>query len=193
MVRTHPMSRHVILASASPRRRALLAQVGVAFTVEEPEHVEDLDARANALGKARAVALRHDGEDVLVLGADTVVVVDGDALGKPVDADDARAMLRRLSGRTHEVETAYALVDGRDGREVARAVTTTVTFRALSDAEIDAYVASGEPMDKAAAYGIQGHGALLVDRIDGDYYTVVGLPLCDLARTLREFGLDLLG
>lgn len=158
----------------------------MAFEIETADVDEGDDPGANALAKARTVAARHGGEDVVVLGADTIVVLDGEVLGKPVDAAAAAVMLRRLSGRTHVVVTAYAVVDVRSGDEVVRSVETAVTFRSLADAEIDAYVATGEPLDKAGAYGIQGRGAVLVERIDGDYFTVVGLPLADLAVVLRN-------
>lgn len=180
--------RRLILASASPRRRALLEQIGVAFDVDVSDVEEGDDPRANAVEKARAVAARHRGEDAVVLGADTEVVLDGAVLGKPADGAHAREMLSRLSGRTHSVVSAYALVDCVTGDELVRAVETDVTFRPLTDDDIDAYVATDEPLDKAGAYGIQGRGAVLVERIDGDYFTVVGLPLADLAVALRGFG-----
>ena len=179
----------LVLASASPRRRALLEQVGIPCTVERAGVDEGDDPAANARAKARAVAASRAGDDAVVLGADTIVVLDGDVLGKPADAADAAAMLRRLSGRTHTVVTAYALVHCGTGDECVRSVEAAVTFRALDDDEIAAYVATGEPLDKAGAYGIQGRGALLVERIDGDYFTVVGLPLSDLAVSLRRVGL----
>jgi septum formation protein len=180
----------VILASASPRRRDLLAQVGVAFVVEPVETDEGPDPVANAVTKAGAVAARHAGEDAVVLGADTEVVLDGEVLGKPGDGRHAAAMLRRLSGRSHTVVSAYALVDCRSGEQVVRAVETAVTFRPLTDGEIDAYVATGEPLDKAGAYGIQGRGAALVDRIDGDYFTVVGLPIAAVVADLRRLQVE---
>ena len=179
--------RRLILASASPRRRELLSQIGVVFDVDAAHVDEGDDPRVNAVEKARAAAARHRGEDAVVLGADTEVVLDGSVLGKPGGEAHAREMLRRLSGRTHAVVTAYALVDCTTGRELVRSVETEVTFRHLTDDDIDAYVATGEPLDKAGAYGIQGRGAVLVDRIDGDYFTVVGLPLADLAAALRDF------
>jgi septum formation protein len=179
--------RRLILASASPRRRELLSQIGVVFDVDAAHVDEGDDPRVNAVEKARAAAARHRGEDAVVLGADTEVVLDGSVLGKPGGEAHAREMLRRLSGRSHAVVTAYALVDCTTGRELVRSVETDVTFRHLTDDDIDAYVATGEPLDKAGAYGIQGRGAVLVDRVDGDYFNVVGLPLADLAAALRDF------
>jgi septum formation protein len=180
----------LILASASPRRRALLEQVGLAFDVEPVDVEEGDDPVANAAAKARAVAVRHAGEDVVVLGADTEVILDGEVLGKPADAAAAAAMLRRLSARTHAVVTAYALVHCGKGEEVVRSVETAVTFRALSDDEIGVYVATGEPLDKAGAYGIQERGAALVARIEGDYPNVVGLPVGDVVADLRRLGVQ---
>lgn len=184
------MRRRLVLASSSPRRRALLEQVGLTdLDVEPSDHPEDGGGPdVHALAKARAVAARHAGEDVVVLGADTVVVVDGRAIGKPASPDDARRILRELSGRDHEVVTAWAIVDCGDGAEVQGSSTTTVTFRELDHATIEAYVATGEPRDKAGAYGIQGRGALLVERIHGDWPTVVGLPVGDVVPALRDLG-----
>jgi septum formation protein len=190
----------LVLASASPRRRDLLAQVGLVATVEPADVDERLvpgrdpvdHAVALAAAKAAAVAGRHTGTPALVLGADTVVVLDGEALGKPRDADDARRALTRLSGRRHDVVTAWSLVDARTGAVHAGVGRTAVWFRALSADEITAYVATGEPLDKAGAYGIQGVGALLVERIDGDHATVVGLPVAAVALALRHLGLDAL-
>jgi septum formation protein len=179
--------RRLILASASPRRRELLSQIGVVFDVDAAHVDEGDDPRVNAVEKARAAAARHRGEDAVVLGADTEVVLDGSVLGKPGGEAHAREMLRRLSGRSHAVVTAYALVDCTTGRELVRSVETDVTFRHLTDDDIDAYVATGEPLDKAGAYGIQGLGGQFVRRIEGDYTNVVGLPLADLAAALRDF------
>ncbi len=185
----------VVLASGSPRRRELLSQVGIRHRVqpadidetvlpgETPEgHVERL-----ALAKADAVAaLENTPADAIVLAADTIVVVDDDILGKPDDADQARAMLRRLAGRTHTVHTAVAMVRG--SRKASRVDSVSVTFRELTDREIADYVSTGEPLDKAGAYGIQGHGAALVRRIDGDFFAVVGLSLATVVEMLREMG-----
>lgn len=183
----------LVLASTSPRRRELLAQLGVVFdvlpvTVDEQrlaaEQATDHVCRL-ALAKARAGA-GQAGSDVCVLGADTVVVVDGEIFGKPVDADGAAAMLRRLSGRTHEVLSAVARVH-RGGHQV-RLSESRVTLRALSAAEIAAYCASGEPLDKAGAYAIQGRAAAFVRHLEGSYSGVVGLPLFETAELLAGVG-----
>lgn len=182
-----------ILASASPRRRELLQLILPEFVIrpaacdetcriKEPrELVMELSRR-----KCRAAVALSAPEDV-VIAADTLVFLDGEPLGKPRDAGEARIMLRKLSGRTHQVLTAYTL--WARGREQTRCLETEVTFHPLTRAEIDAYIATGEPNDKAGAYGIQGKGALLVESIRGDYYTVVGLPVSDLAKTLGREGL----
>jgi septum formation protein len=140
-----------------------------------------------ALRKARAVAARHPA--AVILGADTIVVVDDDALGKPAGAEEASAMLRRLRGRAHEVLTGVALVEMASGREATETVTSRVTMKAYGDAEITAYVASGEPLDKAGAYAIQGAGGTLVAGYDGSWSNIVGLPLETTAALLRAFGI----
>jgi septum formation protein len=183
----------VILASASSRRRELLGRICAEFRVV-PSGIEEVlegaptpaAVAALALAKARAVAGRV-GEGI-VLGADTVVVIDGDALGKPADRDAARAMLRRLRGRAHEVITGVAVVDAASGRSEATAVLTRVVMADVSDAELEAYVASGEPLDKAGGYAIQGGGAALVAGFAGSYSNVVGLPLRTTATLLSAFG-----
>ena len=181
----------LVLASASPRRVALLRQVRAAFTVvdpgpdrawpgqAEPRH----GVRALALDKARRVAAKRPG--AVVIGADTIVVARGMRLGKPRDADEARVMLRRLQGRTHEVWTGVAVVQGEEQRTGAEC--TKVSFAKLSDRDIDLYIATGEPLDKAGAYGIQGAAGLFIRGIEGDYANVVGLPLARLRRILAEF------
>lgn len=180
----------VVLASASPRRRELLALVGIAHRVvpadideralpgeESVAHVERL-----ARGKAAVVAGR--APDALVIAADTVVVIDGEILGKPHDEGEARRVVRRLAGRTHTVVTGMACA--LRGRVAAGVEQVDVTFRPLHDAEIAAYVATGEPLDKAGSYGIQGYGATIVRRIDGDYFAVMGLSLVRLVGLLGE-------
>lgn len=192
------LARPLVLASASPRRAALLAQVGLAFEVRVSDAAEDADrpgrdaaevARDHARAKALAVA--RELPERLVLGADTVVVLDGEVLGKPRDAQEADAMLRRLSGREHEVITAVALALGDGGRTRLldeHAERTRVRFRQLAAAEIADYAASGEPLDKAGGYGIQGRGALLVRAIEGCYFNVVGLPLSSTWEMLVRLG-----
>ncbi|MGH7390257.1 MAG: Maf family protein [Candidatus Rokuibacteriota bacterium] len=183
----------LILASASPRRRELLERLTPEFRVVPADVDETLAGdptpeavAALALRKARTVAVRL-GQGV-VLGADTVVVIDGDALGKPADAAEARSMLRRLRGRRHEVITGVAVVDAAGGRSAADAVVTEVVMRGYDDATIDAYVASGEPLDKAGAYAIQAAGEALVAGWVGSYSNVVGLPLDATRRLLAGFG-----
>jgi septum formation protein len=189
----------MILASASPRRLALLRGAGIEPVVRTPaiEEGERQDeppeqlVRRLATEKARAVARTMQRELLrsVVLGADTEVALDGRALGKPAGADEARAMLRALAGRTHDVLTGVHLVRLDDGRSTTAIARTRVTFRAYDDAVIQEYVRTGEPFDKAGAYGIQGQGARLVASIDGSWSNVVGLPIEELDRWLAEVGL----
>lgn len=183
----------LVLASQSPRRRELLTLVGLAHEVrpadvdETPHADEQPVPHAERLARAKAETLAVRERDAVVVAADTIVVIDDLILGKPADVAEARAMLRRLAGRTHTVFTAVAVA--RDGRTVSGVEEVRVTFRALDDAEIAAYVATGEPMDKAGAYGIQGFGATIVERIEGDYFAVMGLPLVRLVGLLADVGL----
>lgn len=187
----------IVLASQSPRRQDLLGQMGLEFTTRSPQIDEDAfqgrDARdlvqTLSREKARWVAAQLPG-DPIVIGADTVVVRDGTILGKPKDPAEAQAMLASLSGRTHQVYTGITVCQG--DKVVTQAEETQVTFRPLTQQEIACYVATGEPMDKAGAYGIQGLGGLLVAGIQGDYHNVVGLPVCRLGQILRDFGVDCL-
>jgi septum formation protein len=184
----------VILASQSPRRRELLTLVGIAHEVRPADLDETAlpgelpEPHATRLARAKAATLAARHADALVIAADTIVVIDDEILGKPRDRADAAAMLARLSGREHAVVTALAMARGAEVRSSVERVS--VTFRALSAAEIDAYVATGEPMDKAGAYGIQGYCATIVERIDGDFFAVMGLPLAALVRLAREAGAD---
>lgn len=195
--RTEGGTPRIVLASGSPRRRELLTLIGIPHEVR-PANVDEgaLPAESPATHcerlaweKARAVSRELGApDDVVVLAADTIVVVDNEILGKPRDVEHARAMLRRLAGRTHEVFTAVAVARG--ARVVSRVDRVEVTFRALEEVEISDYVATGEPMDKAGAYGIQGYGATLVRRISGDYYAVMGLGLVTVVELLREVGVE---
>lgn len=174
----------VVLASGSPRRRELLDQLGLAFVVvvphvdETPQPGEQPVALVRRLAVAKAAAVEGDP----VLGADTIVEVDGEILGKPVDADDARRMLRRLSGRSHRVHTGVAVRSGE--RTQVEVTTTIVTFAPLTPPLIEWYLGTGEPFDKAGAYAVQGHGGVFVETIRGSVSNVVGLPLSTVARLL---------
>lgn len=181
----------LVLASGSPRRRAILAALGLSFEVRPPEVDETL--RAGETGRAAARRLAEEkagavkaGEGDLVLAADTIVVLDDELLGKPEGAEEAIAMLARLSGRAHTVITGLALQTG--GKLVSAATETAVTFRGLDVEEIRAYVRTGEPLDKAGSYGIQGYGSALVERIEGDFFNVMGLPVPTFLDLLRAAG-----
>ncbi|HEX5817866.1 MAG TPA: Maf family protein [Gemmatimonadales bacterium] len=180
----------LVLASASPRRRQLLEMLGIPVTVR-PSQVPEVRLPGEmpvpyAERLARAKALGVEGD--LVLGADTLVVVGGDVLEKPTDEADALRMLKRLQGRTHEVVTSVALSARRNTRVLTD--RTRVTFRAASDDTLRDYIATGEPMDKAGAYGIQGYGAALVEKIDGDFFGVMGLPVRLVLELLRHEGVE---
>lgn len=188
----------IILASNSPRRRELLAQIGIRdFQILSPDVDEAVESglsparmvEALSLRKARAAAGRAGAED-LILAADTVVALDGAVLGKPRDEAAAFAMLTSLSGREHQVYTGVTVALG--DRVVTQHEQTAVAFRELQPDEILGYIATGEPMDKAGAYGVQGKGALLVERLDGDFFNVMGLPVLRLSRMLEKFGVLLL-
>jgi septum formation protein len=190
----------LILASASPRRRELLARLGLPFEVRPSGLDETLvpgvaaSSLVTALARAKAREIADQlrtagGEPTVILGADTLVVLDGRPLGKPGSPEDARGMLRTLRGRSHQVVTGVARGAVPGERAAAEAVTSDVVMRAYSDVEIDAYLATGEPADKAGAYAVQGVGRRLVARVDGCYTNVVGLPLGTTARLLRRFGL----
>jgi len=182
----------VILASASPRRRDLLALVGIVHTVMPADTDESLrigelpEAYAERLSRAKAEVIAESNKTSLVIGADTIVVIDDNVLGKPRDVGDAERMLGMLSGRSHTVMTAVAV--SYLGRTVSSVELVDVTFRSIGDGEIRSYVATGEPMDKAGAYGIQGYGATIVRRIDGDYFAVMGLSLVRLVALMAELG-----
>lgn len=188
----------IILASGSPRRRQLLEQIGLSFTVRASDADESVEAGLSPAAMVETLSLRK-GEAVaktaapgdLIIAADTVVALESSILGKPHSGEEAVHMLELLSGRTHQVYTGVTLI--RDGAVLTQHEATSVTFRALTPEEIAAYVATGEPGDKAGAYGIQGYGALLVERLEGDYFNVMGLPLCRLGRMLAQFGVFPLG
>ena len=181
----------LILASGSPRRRELLARMGYRFEILVPNVDEHVEGPARevvgilSLRKARAAAAQLS--DGIVIASDTLVSLNGEALGKPADAQDARRMLLELSGNTHEVFTGVALIDAASGRTLSRVVRTGVRFRDLSDEEICAYIRTGEPMDKAGAYAIQGGAHGFVEALDGSYENVIGFPVEDVRELLEEF------
>ena len=193
------MAKTVVLASSSPRRRELLENIGLKFRVDAAEINEDHGRRLKpaelakiiSLEKARAAASRHP--DCIIIAADTFGLLNSEIMGKPADENEACLMLGRLSGKCHRVVTGFTILDTETGQAVSKAVETRVYFRKLDSQEIETYVKTGEPLDKAGAYAIQGLGALLVERIEGDYYNVIGLPLSALARELKGFGVKLPG
>lgn len=193
----------IILASGSPRRKELMKGLGVPFSVRVSEAEEQSDPELPpyftveqlSLLKASSVAsaLKAEGKNGIVIGADTVVVFEDTILTKPADSADAKRMLSALSDHWHSVLTGVTVMNTKTAKSETFYVETKVHFVALSEAQIDAYIKTGEPMDKAGAYGIQGRGGLFVDKIDGDYFNVVGLPVCKLAHVLNEeFGIDCL-
>lgn len=184
----------LILASRSPRRRYLLEQAGLTFTIE-PSRVDEAAieltepadyVKTLALAKAEEVARKHPAG--WVIGADTIVSIGGTVLGKPRHTREARQMLRRLSGQSHDVYTGYAIVCAQRGVRSIEAVRTDVQFKVLSEEEIEWYIHTGEPFDKAGAYAIQGMGTFLVRRINGSYTNVVGLPVCEVIEDLLKLG-----
>jgi septum formation protein len=183
----------VVLASGSPRRHQLLNLIGIAHEVRPSNIDETMRPRetprrhAERLAREKASAIAKRDPDLITIGADTIVVVNRKVLGKPRDTGDAARMLALLSGREHVVTTAVAVSRGKKLRSAVEEVS--VRFRRLREDEIDAYIATGEPMDKAGAYGIQGYGATIVERIEGDYFAVMGLPIVRLIGLLRDVGI----
>jgi septum formation protein len=196
-LRIHAMKK-IILASGSPRRKEILGLTGLPFTVDPGEYEEDMGspmephrlARRLSIRKAKSVAGKYG--DALVIAADTFIVFGRKLLGKPHTAEEARGMLKMLSGRSHSVVTGYTILDTASGRKITRSVETKVWFKKMTAEEIDAYVQTKEPLDKAGAYAIQGLGAVIVKKIEGDYFNVVGLPLFDLVESLKKFGIRVL-
>jgi septum formation protein len=189
----------IVLASTSPRRFRLLKGLGLNISVvrsrvkESKFDVSNPEKLAKTLAIAKAQEAAQKVGKGIVIGADTIVVLRGKILGKPKNEREAKAMLRKLSGRTHEVMTGLAVIDASTGRKTIDCVRTKVKFRKLTEEEISSYVATGEPLDKAGAYGIQGRAGVFVEKIDGCYYNVVGLPLARLAEILKDYGVMLVG
>jgi septum formation protein len=193
-----PEVRTIILASASPRRKEILEKTGLHFAVDESSYEEktDLSLKPHELagffsrGKARDVARRH--RNALIIAADTIVVLRARLFGKPRSKEEAGKILKALSGKSHSVITGFTIIDTKEKKELTKTVETKVFFKKLSVDEIEAYMRSGEPFDKAGAYGIQGLGAVIVEKIEGDFYNVMGLPLNALSESLKKFGINIL-
>ena len=189
------MKREIILASASPRRKDILEKTGLKFSVEPSDLGEDFDSKLSptqiaeslSLAKAKRIASHH--QNSLIIGSDTIVVLDGEILNKPLTKEEAEEMLKKLSGNTHSVISGFTVIEG--DKIITGFEETKVRFRSLSKEEISEYIDTGEPMDKAGAYGIQGGAGKFVEAIEGDYFNIVGLPLFALSDALREFGIDI--
>jgi septum formation protein len=190
--------RTIVLASASPRRRELLALTGLSFTVDPSSYEEELVpgvkprllARRLSSEKAKAVAKKY--RNALIIAADTFIVYRDSLMGKPHTEKEAFRMLGILNGRQHSVITGFTIIDTETGKTVSKSVETKVWFRKLTEQELASYVRTGEPLDKAGAYAIQGRGSLIVEKIEGDYFNVIGLPLSSLADALKKFGIRVL-
>ena len=188
------MNKKIILASTSPRRKEIFEKLGIPFTVEDSGYEEDLGlkkkpnelARYLALHKAKAVAKRH--EDAIVIGADTIVVINGEVVGKARDRQHAMEILKKLSGSSHKVVTGFALINTKDGKVISKAVETKVQFKKLTDKEISDYLLSGEWKGKAGAYDIRGLSSRFVKKVEGDRLNVVGLPLKAFLDELEKIG-----
>ena len=192
-------TKEIILASASPRRKELLELTGLRFKTDPGDYKEDMSlelaphelARFLSLEKAKSVAGKYS--NAIIIAADTFVIIRGQILGKPHTGEEAKRMLELLSGRVHSVITGFTVLDTDTGKTISRSVETRVTLKKLTEKEIDAYIKTKEPLDKAGAYALQRMGSILVKRIEGDYFNVIGLPLCPLAECLKEFGVRVLG
>ena len=191
--------KRIILASASPRRKELLEKIGLKFEVDASNCAEEIDPALEpdelvhriSLAKAKSVTSRH--KDTIIIAADTIGVIGKKLLGKPHTVDEARKMLAQISGKSHEVITGFTVLDTASNKVFSGTVNTKVYIKKLTGQEIAAYVRTGEPLDKAGAYGIQGLGAVIVEKIEGDYYNVMGLPLNALTNALKEFGVNVWG
>ena len=190
--------KNIILASASPRRKEILERTGLDFTVCKSDYEEDLDLPlrprelARFLSRKKAEAVAHKYKDALVIAADTFIVFKDNLLGKPHTDKEALKMLKMLNGKAHSVVTGFTILDTANSKKLSRTAETKVYFKKLGKDEITAYVKSGEPLDKAGAYAVQGLGAVFVEKIEGDFFNVMGLPLCALAEGLKKFGVHVL-
>lgn len=188
----------IILASSSPRRKMLLEQVGIHAKVVVGSYVERIDSQKSPhqmirkLSLDKAVTVAKKEKNAIIIAADTIVVCDGQMIGKPKNKKDAKRILLLLSGKTHRIITGFSIIDTSSGQLVNMSVETKVSFKKLTRAEIDAYIKTGEPMDKAGAYGIQEKGGFFVEKIEGDYSNVVGLPIFAVAQELKKLGVKII-
>ena len=193
-----PEKRKIILASASPRRKEILGLTGLKFFVDASEYEEDMELRlkphqlARFLSYEKAKTIAHKYTNSLVIAADTFIVFKDNILGKPHTHAEAMRMLTLLNGKAHSVITGFTIIDTNTKKKLSRSVETRVYFRKMTISEMEAYVKTGEPLDKAGAYAIQGTGAIIVKKIEGDYFNVVGLPLVSLTEALKKFGVSVL-
>lgn len=189
--------KQIILASTPPRRRQLLEQIGLTVKVVPSNFDEKLNPRlkprsqVELLAQGKAEAIAKDYPDAIVIAADTVIILNDEIIGKPASVDAAKQVLRRYSGKCHSVFTGFCIIDTINKKSVTKSIETLVCFKKLTQKEIDGYAASGEVLDKAGGYGIQGKGAALIERIEGDYFNVVGLPLSVLVEELKRFGVTI--
>jgi septum formation protein len=190
--------KNIVLASASPRRRELLEMIGLEIIVNPSECQEDLSidipphelAQFFAEKKAKNRIPHHP--DAIIIAADTLGELNGEVFGKPHTAEEAKNMITKLSGKTHNIITGYSIIDTKENKTHTASVTSQVTFRNLTETEIDNYIATGESLDKAAAYAIQGIGALIVEKFEGDFFNVVGFPIKAIVEDLKQFGINIL-
>jgi septum formation protein len=188
--------RKIILASTSPRRKELLAKTGLKFSVVPSDYEEDMTlklspkklAKVLSMGKAEAVAKRY--KDAIIIGADSFVAYKNDLLGKPHTVERARMMLRQLSGKMNSVITGFSIIDTKTGKRVSRAIECKVYLRKMTDCEIDAYIKTGEPLERAGAYSAQERGSVFVRKTEGNFFTIVGLPVYELTQELEKFGVE---
>jgi len=188
----------IILASASPRRKQLLEQIGLKFEIDPSNYEEDMTLKMKpsklaeflSLGKAKDVAARH--KDSIIISADTIVAVDDEVFGKPKTSEKAKYMLQKLSGRAHSVITGFTIIDTKTNKQLSKSVETKVYFKDISDKEMGTYISTGEPLDKGGSYAIQGLAALFVEKVDGDFFNIVGLPIFELVHELKNFGINVL-
>jgi septum formation protein len=191
--------RKIILASTSPRRKELLAKTGLRFRAVPSDYEEDMSlklspkelAKVLSMGKAEAVAKKY--KDAIVIGADTFIAFKNEVLGKPHTPERARMMLKKLNGKANSVITGFSIIDTKTGQRVSRAIVCKVYFRRMTDHEIDAYIKTGEPLERAGAYAVQERGSVFVRKTEGDFFTIMGLPIYELVQELKKFGIEVFG